>query len=109
MTGERSSQFVGHAIAKTLRRGRVDLRVEPGHQPAADAPRHAEIAFEAPRAWVQHAVDVHLLVDRRAVTTVTLCISAECLLHRCNDGPCHWAATDRIKRQGRARLLERSD
>jgi hypothetical protein len=45
MTGKRSSQFDGHAIAKTPRRGRVDLRVEPGHQPAADALRHAAIAL----------------------------------------------------------------
>src|SRR6266481_2678037 len=109
MTGERSCQLVGHAISKTLRRGGVDFLVEPGHQPAADAPRHAEIAFDDPRVRVQDAVDVYLLVDRRAVTTVALCFSAECLLHRCNDGPCHCAATDRIKRQGRASLLERSD
>jgi hypothetical protein len=37
----------------TLRRGRVDLRVEPGHQPAADAPRHAEIALvRSPRLLI---------------------------------------------------------
>src|SRR6267143_216333 len=109
MTGEGGGQFVGHAVAKTLRRGGVDLLVEPGHQPAADAPRRAEIAFEDPRARVQHAVDVDLLVDRRAVTTVALPLGAERLLHGCHDGARHRSATDRVKRQGRARLRYRLD
>ena len=100
MTGEGVGQFVGHAVAKTLRRGGVDLPVEPRHQPAADAPRRAEIAFEDPRARVQHAVDVDLLVDRRAVTTVALPLGAERLLHGCHDGP----ASDRTTEQAYHRV-----
>src|SRR3984893_19460749 len=48
-------------------------------------PRRAEIAFEDPRARVQHTVDVDLLVDRRAVTAVALPLGAEQLLHGCHD------------------------
>src|SRR4030088_3200961 len=104
MTGEGGGQFVGHAVAKTLRRGGVDLLVEPGHQPAADAPRRAEIAFEDPRARVQHALDVDLLVDRRAVTTVALPLGAQRLLLACQDLPRHLPSTYHVKRVERARL-----
>jgi hypothetical protein len=50
VTGKAGGQLFGHAIAKALRRGGLELLVEPGHQPAADAPRHAKIAFEDSRA-----------------------------------------------------------
>src|SRR4030088_1573991 len=108
MTGEGGGQFVGHAVAKTLRRGGVNLLVEPAHQPAADAPRRAEIAFEDPRARVQQAVDVDLLVDRRAVTTVALPLAANPPPNACHDGPRHRPATDRVKRRGHPRLPYRS-
>src|SRR4029077_5861828 len=79
--GEGGFQFGCNALLQSLRGSESDLLQEGGDQPAADPPRHAEIAVEFDRTLPQTPIDIALLVGRGAVSAVLRGLFEEGCLH----------------------------
>src|SRR6185295_4830760 len=70
VAGEGGRQFGNDPRPQANDSLEAKLAEERCQQPAAYAPRHAEVAHELRRTSIEAAVDVHLLVDRRPVAAV---------------------------------------
>src|SRR5882762_10236816 len=65
-------QALDHTLAQPHLLRPADLLQERRQQPAADAPRHAVVAYEFDRSGVEAAIDIDLLVRGRAIAAVDL-------------------------------------
>src|SRR5450830_1880416 len=104
VAAEGAAQFTRHALLQGLGTSRTDLVQEREQQPAPHAPGHAEIATEGGGRGVQPAIQVHLLVHRRAIAAVFARVAAQRRLHGRQDLAGQGAATGGVKGQGGAGL-----
>ena len=107
MAREGGRQFIGDPLTQRLRCRRTDLLQEGGEQPATHRPVHAHVAIDLGGAGVKIAVEIDLLVNRRAVTAVFLGRAIQRSLHATQDRAGQRAATGCIKGDSRSGLHQR--
>src|SRR5271169_2912833 len=103
MAGEGRLDLGCDPLTQALRFSGPDLLQEWEDQPAADPPGHSKASCQFGATRIKSAIDVDLLVNRRAVAAVGLRLLICGRLHRSQDLSGELAAADRVESKRRAR------